>query len=324
MIKVVRIHETGSPEVLRWESIALEPPQAGEVRVRHTAIGLNFIDTYQRSGLYPLPLPAVLGSEAAGVVEELGEGVKGISIGDRVAYGHGGAGAYAEKRNVKADTLVRLPESIDDRTAAAVMLKGLTAHYLVEIGRLREEPKKTIVVHAAAGGVGLLLAQWAKHFGATVIGTAGSEAKADLAKAHGCDQVILYRHEKVPERVKEITNGIGADVVYDSIGRDTFHESLDALRRRGLLVSFGQSSGPIGPFEPRLLAQKGSLLLTRPTLGDFVVGAELETRATELFDAIAKKVLKIRVKHTYPLRDAEKAHRDLEARKTTGSIVLLP
>ncbi len=324
MIKVVRIHETGGPEVLRWETIGLDPPGAGEVRVRHTAVGLNFIDTYKRSGLYPMPLPAVLGEEAAGVIEEIGPGVTGLASGDRVAYATtAGTGAYSEKRNVKASALVKLPDTIDDRTAAAVLLKGLTAHYLIEIGRL-EETKKTIVVHAAAGGVGLLLSQWAKHYGATVIGTAGSEAKADIAKGHGCDHVILYRHEKVDERARAITNGVGVDVVFDSIGKDTFQESLDALRRRGLFVSFGQSSGPIKAFEPRLLAQKGSLFFTRPTLHDYAVGDELQQRANELFDAITKGILKIRVKHTYALRDAETAHRDLEARKTTGSTLLLP
>jgi NADPH:quinone reductase len=324
MIRVVRIHETGGPDVLRWESIDLAPPRAGEVRVRHTAVGLNFVDTYQRSGLYPLALPAVLGSEAAGVVEAVGPDVTGIAEGDRVAYAStAGIGAYAEKRNVAAKALVKLPSSIDDRIAAAAMLKGLTAHYLLEIGRVRES-KKTIVVHAAAGGVGLLLSQWAKQLGATVIGTAGSEAKADIARAHGCDEVVLYRHEKLPERVRAITGGAGVDVVYDSIGKDTFHESLDSLRRRGLFVSFGQSSGPIGTFEPRLLAQKGSLFFTRPTLHDYAIGDELQTRAADLFTAIEQKVLKVRVKHTYPLRNAEEAHRDLEARKTTGSTLLLP
>jgi NADPH:quinone reductase len=323
MTKVVRIHTTGGPEVLRWESIGLSPPESGEVQIKHTAIGLNFIDTYHRSGLYPIALPAVLGSEAAGVVDAVGEGVTSLAVGDRVAYATAGIGAYAEKRNVRASALVKLPSSIDDRIAAATIFKGLTAHYLLEIGRIREKPK-TIVVHAAAGGVGLLLSQWAKHLGATVIGTAGSEAKADIARAHGCDHVVLYRHERLPERVRAITDGAGVDVVYDSIGKDTFHESLDALRRRGLFVSFGQSSGPIGPFEPRLLAQKGSLFLTRPTLNDYAVGEELRARANELFAAIEQKVLKVRVKHTYPLRDAEQAHRDLEARKTTGSTLLLP
>ena len=324
MIKVVRIHETGGPEVLRWETVGLEPPGPGEARVKHTAVGLNFIDTYKRSGLYPMQLPAVLGEEAAGVVEELGPDVANVKVGDRVAYAStAGTGAYSEKRNVKASELVKLPESIDDRTAAAVLLKGLTAHYLIEIGRIREG-KKTIIVHAAAGGVGLLLVQWAKHFGATVIGTVGSEAKADIAKGHGCDHVILYRHEKVDERARALSNGVGVDVVYDSIGKDTFQESLDALRPRGLFVSFGQSSGPIKAFEPRLLAQKGSLFFTRPTLHHYAVGDELQVRANELFDAITKRTLKIRVKHTYALRDAETAHRDLEARKTTGSTLLLP
>lgn len=319
----IRIHETGGPEVLRWEPIALSPPAAGEARVRHTAVGLNFIDTYHRSGLYPVPLPSVIGSEAAGVVEEVGEGVVGIAPGDRVAYATAPLGSYAEARNVPAAVLARLPAKLDDRVAAAAMLKGLTAHYLAEMtSSVASRP--SVLVHAAAGGVGLLLAQWLRHRGAKVIGTVGSEQKAALAREHGCEHVVLYRHEDVASRVREITSGTGVDVVYDSIGKDTFQASLDCLRPRGLMVTFGQSSGPIGPFDPRLLAQKGSLFLTRPKLGDYAQGIELHARARELFDAIASGVLRVRIDQTYSLKDAERAHRDLESRKTTGSTLLLP
>lgn len=320
----IRIAETGGPEVLRWQVIDLPPLAPGEVRVRHTAIGLNFIDTYFRTGLYPTTLPAVLGSEAAGVVEAIGEGVTLVAKGDRVAYANGPLGAYAEVRNIPASHLVRLPAKIDDATAAAAMLKGMTAQYLVR----RTYPVQkgdTILVHAAAGGVGLILCQWAKHLGATVIGTVGSEEKAKLAREHGCDHVVFYRTEDVAARVRAITGGAGVPVVYDSVGKDTFAASLDCLRPRGLMVTFGNSSGPVGPFDPRVLAQKGSLFLTRPTLGDYVrARADLEATASELFDVIASGVVRVRVAQTYPLRDAERAHRDLEDRKTTGSTVLLP
>jgi NADPH:quinone reductase len=320
----VRMHQTGGPEVLRWENIEAPPPGPGEIRVRHAAIGLNFIDTYHRTGLYPLPLPAVLGSEAAGVVEELGEGVTLVAKGDRVAYATGPIGAYAEARNIPAVHVVKLPDAVDDQTAAASMLKGMTAQYLC---RRTYAVKKgdPILVHAAAGGVGLILCQWAKHLGATVIGTVGSEEKAKLARAHGCDHVLFYRTEDVAARVREITDGARVPVVYDSVGKDTFLTSLDCLRPRGLMVTFGNSSGPVGPIDPRLLAQKGSLFLTRPTLYDYVrARADLEATARELFDVIASKAVRIRIAQTYPLRDAERAHRDLEARKTTGSTVLLP
>lgn len=318
------VEHTGGPEVLRWKEVDLAPPAAGEVRIRHTAIGLNFIDTYYRTGLYPTTLPGVLGSEAAGVIEDLGDGVTGFAKGDRVAYATGPLGAYAEKRNVAAAHIVKVPEGIDDAVAAAAMLKGMTAEYLVR----RTYPVKkgeTILVHAAAGGVGLILAQWAKHLGATVIGTVGSEDKAKLAREHGCDHVVFYRTEDVAERVREITGGERVPVVFDSVGKDTFAASLASLRRRGLLVTFGQSSGAIPPFDPRVLAQKGSLFLTRPTLGDYVATREeLEATARDLFDVIAKGAVRVRVAQTYPLRDAERAHRDLEARKTTGSTLLLP
>lgn len=322
MAHAIRIHETGGPEVLRWEQLELPPPSTGEVRVRHAAIGLNFIDTYYRSGLYPIALPAILGSEASAVVQAIGEGVSGLEVGDRVAYATGPVGSYTEERNVHADVLVKLPIKVDDRVAAAVMLKGLTAHYLAEMTTtFNAVSRPSVLVHAAAGGVGLLLTQWLKHRGAVVIGTVGSEEKAELARAHGCDHVIVYRHEDVVGSVHRIGR---VDVVYDSIGKDTFHASLDCLRPRGLLVTFGQSSGAVGPIDPRLLAQKGSLFMTRPVLGDYAKGVELHARARELFDAIAGGVLKVTVAQTYPLRDAEKAHRDLEARKTVGSTVLVP
>ena len=318
------MHETGGPEVLRWEPIDLAPPGHGEVRIRHEAIGLNFIDTYHRTGLYPVPLPAVLGSEAAGVVEAVGDGVTELTVGDRVGYATGPMGSYAEARNLVASVLVKIPPAIDAKVAAASMLKGMTAHYLLDIGRVKED-RPTILVHAAAGGVGLLLCQWAKHFGATVIGTAGSEEKATLAREHGCDHVILYRSENVPQRVHELTKDRKVDVVYDSVGKDTFHDSIASLRPRGMMVSFGQSSGAVAPFEPRLLAANGSLFFTRPTLHHYVLErTDLVRRAHDLFGAIADGTLSVRVAQTYPLRDAARAHADLEARKTTGSTVLVP
>ncbi len=317
----IRIHETGGPEVLKWEPIEVGAPSRGEVRVRHEAIGLNFIDTYHRTGLYPVPLPAVLGSEGAGVVESVGEGVTDLAAGDRVAYATGPLGAYAEIRNVPANVLVKLPAKVDPRTAAAAMLKGLTAHYLAEMTSTVASTRPSVLVHAAAGGVGSLLTQWLAHRGATVIGTVGSEEKAKLAREHGCAHVIVYRHEDVALRVREI--GL-VDVVYDSIGKDTFMSSLDCLRPRGLMVTFGQSSGPAPPIDPRLLSQKGSLFLTRPKLADYAQGVELQVRARELFEALASETLRVSIPQTYPLRDAARAHADLEARKTTGSTLLLP
>jgi NADPH2:quinone reductase len=293
------------------------------VRVRHTAIGLNFIDVYHRTGLYPVQLPAVLGQEAAGVVEEVGDGVTSVKKGDRIVYANGPLGSNAELRNIPAANLVKLPEGIDDTIAAAAMLKGMTAQYLVHRTHAVQKGE-TIIVHAAAGGVGLVLCQWAKHLGATVIGTVGSEAKAKLAREHGCDHVLFYRTEDVPTRVRALTNGEGVPVVYDSVGKDTFAASLDCLRPRGLLVTFGQSSGPIAPFDPRILSQKGSLYLTRPTLGHHIAGADLAATANDLFSVIASGAVRIRVSQKFPLRDAERAHRDLEARKTTGSTILVP
>jgi NADPH2:quinone reductase len=317
-------NETGGPEVLRWQSIELAPLREGEVRVRHTAIGLNFVDVYHRSGLYKTELPAILGSEAAGVVEELGLGVSRLARGDRVAYATASGGAYAEARNVPASLLVKIPEAIDDRLAAASLLKGMTAEYL--LFRTHAVSRgETILVHAAAGGVGSILCQWAKKLGATVIGAVGSEAKVALAQESGCDHVVLYRTEDVPARVRAWTHGEGVPVVYDSVGKDTFHASLDCLRPRGLMVTYGNASGPVGPIDPRLLAQRGSLYLTRPVLGHYVaLREELEACARRVFDALREGAFRVRIAQTYPLRDATAAHRDLEARKTTGSTVLLP
>jgi len=322
-VHAIRIHRTGGPEVLAWDELELAPPAAGEARVRHTACGVNFIDTYHRTGLYPLPLPAVLGREAAGVVEELGPGVHDLAVGDRVAYPMY-PGAYSEAHNVRADRLVPLPAEIDDRLAAAMMLKGLTAHYLLR-RTFRVAAGQTVLIHAAAGGVGLIACQWAKHLGATVIGTVGSADKALLAREHGCDHPILYRDEDFVARVREITGGRGVPVVYDSVGRDTFERSLDCLSPRGMLVSFGQSSGAVAPFDVVKLSTKGSLFLTRPTLATYIEQrADLLAAAAELFDAVRAGALRIELRQTYPLRDAARAHRDLEERRTTGSTILVP
>ena len=323
-MNAIRIHETGGPEVLRWESIDTPRPGAGEIRVRHTAIGLNFIDTYHRSGLYKIPLPAVIGSEAAGVIEEVGEGVTNLSVGDRVAYATGPIGSYAEERTMPAAYVVKIPDAVDDRSAAASMLKGMTAQYLV---RRTHDVKKgdVVLVHAAAGGVGTILCQWAKHHGATVIGTVGSEEKAKLARENGCDHVILYRSEDTQKRVRAITNGAGAHVVYDGVGKDTWDASLDSLRPRGLMVQYGNASGAVPPIAPLALMQKGSLFLTRPRLGDYVLTREeLEATARDLFDVLAKGVVRVRVDQTFALRDAAEAHRALESRRTTGATVLVP
>jgi NADPH2:quinone reductase len=294
------------------------------VRIRQTAVGVNFIDVYHRTGLYPLPsLPAVLGREAAGVVEALGSGVEGLRQGDRVAYAMA-PGSYAEFRNLPADRVVRIPPAVDERQAAAMMLKGLTAHYLLR-RTFRVEPGQTILVHAAAGGVGLIACQWAKHLGATVIGTVGSAEKARLAREHGCDHPVLYREEDFVARVREITGGRGVSVVYDSVGRDTFAGSLDCLAPLGLLVSFGQSSGPVAPLEIGTLAAKGSLFLTRPTLATYIERREdLERAAAELFEAVERGSVRIRIDRSYPLRQAAEAHRQLEARRTMGAVVLVP
>jgi len=324
MTHAVRIHRTGGPEVLAYEEIPLDAPGPSEVRIRQTAIGLNYIDTYHRSGLYPLPkLPAVLGREAAGIVEALGHQVTDLAIGDRVAYPMA-AGAYAVERNIAADLVVRLPAGVSDRLAAALMLKGLTAHYLLR----RTHPVRqgeTILVHAAAGGVGLIVCQWAKRLGATVIGTVGSAEKAALARAHGCDHAILYREEDFVARVRTITGGVGVPVVYDSVGRDTFLRSLDCLAPLGTMVSFGQSSGPIDPLDIGILATKGSLFLTRPTLMTYIARREDLLAATrELFDVVLAGDVRVEVHQTYALADAARAHADLESRRTSGSTLLLP
>jgi NADPH:quinone reductase len=325
MTHAIRIHETGGPEVMRWESIEVGEPGPGEVRLRQTAVGLNFIDVYFRTGLYPLPsLPGVLGMEAAGVVEAVGEGVTTLSTGDRVAYATPPPGAYAEARIMPAARLVELPDNIEERTAAAMMLRGMTAHYLLR--RIhRVEAGDRILVHAAAGGVGLIACQWAKHLGATVIGTVGSDEKAEIARAHGCDHPIVYTREDFVARVREITDGEGVAAVYDSVGKDTFMGSLDCLRPRGMMVTFGNASGPVPPFEPILLAKKGSLFLTRPTLFHYTATPEdLAWASGDLFEVVGSGAVRIEINQTYALRDAAQAHRDVEARKTTGSTVLLP
>ena len=325
MTKAIRIHETGGPEVLRWEDVAVGDPGPGEIRLRQKAVGLNYIDTYHRSGLYAVPsLPSGLGLEGAGVVEAVGEGVAELRAGDRVAYASPPVGAYAEVRLMPADRLVKLPEAIDDQTAAAMMLQGMTVQYLLR-RTYRVQAGDAILLHAAAGGVGLIACQWARHLGATVIGTVGSEEKAELARAHGCHHAIVYTRESFVDRVKEITGGQGVAVVYDSVGRDTFMRSLDCLRRLGMLVSFGNASGPPPAIEPALLGAKGSLFLTRPSLMDYTARREdLVASAEELFQVVIGGAVRIEVRQTYPLADAAQAHRDLEARKTTGSTVLIP
>lgn len=323
MPHVIRIHQNGGPEQMRWEEVTVVEPGPGEVRVRNTAIGLNFIDTYHRSGLYPMPLPMVLGSEGAGVVEAVGPKVKEFKVGDRVAYAQP-IGAYAEVLIRPVARLVKIPAGIKDETAAAMMLKGMTAWYLCR-RTYRVKKGDTIVVHAAAGGVGQILCQWAKHLGATVIGTVGSDEKVALAKKVGCKHVVVMSREKLSERVKAITKGKGVPVVYDGVGKDTFVESLDCLQPRGIMASFGNASGAVPPVNIGILAQKGSLFLTRPTLVNYTSSREdLLTAARELFAVVKKGAVKIAVNQRYPLREAAQAHRDLESRKTTGSTVLLP
>jgi len=319
----MRIYENGGPEKLRWEEVQVGAPGEGQVRVRSTAVGLNFVDTYQRSGLYQLPLPFTLGSEGAGVVEAIGPKVKEFKVGDRVAYS-GPLGAYAEVLLRPADRLVKIPAGVDDKTAAAMMLKGLTAHYLIR-RTYRVKKGDTILMHAAAGGVGQILCQWAKALGATVIGTVGSDEKAVLAKKAGCKHVIVTSRENFVDRVKEITKGKGVPVVYDGVGKDTFMGSLDCLSPLGLLASFGNASGAVTQFNPGVLAQKGSLFLTRPTLITYTATREaLVSAARELFAVVKSGKVKIAINQTYPLRKAAQAQRDLEARKTTGSTVLIP
>jgi len=325
MTKAIIIHETGGPEVLRWDDYEPGQPGRNEVLLRQEAVGLNFIDVYHRTGLYPLPsLPAIPGMEGAGVVEAVGEDVTELTKGDRVAYAGLPPGAYAEVRIMPADRLVKLPESISTRQAAAMMLQGMTARYLLR-GCYNVKEGDRILIHAAAGGVGLIVCQWAKHIGATVIGTVGSSEKADLALSHGCDHAILYKDEDFALRVKEITQGKGVDVVYDSVGQFTFIKSLDCLRPMGMMVSFGQSSGSIPPIDTGILAAKGSLFLTRPSLMAYTAARDdLLAHAHDLFEVVEKGAVKIEVRQTYPLAEAFRAHEDLENRKTTGSTVLVP
>ena len=323
MTGLIRFDRIGGPDVLQWVEADLPPPAAGEVRIRHEAVGVNYIDTYHRAGLYPVPLPSGLGQEAAGVVEAVGEGVTGFAPGDRVAYVGGPLGAYAERRNIAAALLMTLPDSLSFEQGAA-MMQGLTAQYLLR-RTYRVQPGDTVLIHAAAGGVGLIACQWAKALGATVIGTVGSDAKAEVARRHGCDHTIVYTRETVSARVREITGGEGVPVVYDSIGRDTFMDSLACLRPLGVMVTFGNASGPVPAFEPALLAKMGSLFLTRPTLfHDIARREDLLAMSDELFDVVASGQVRLSINQRYPLKDAAEAHRELEARRTVGSTVLLP
>ncbi len=325
MSKAIRMHETGGPDVLHWEDVEVGDPGPGQIRLRQTAVGLNYIDVYHRNGLYPVPsLPSGIGLEAAAVVEAVGEGVSGLKPGDRVAYAGGPVGAYAQARLMPADRVVALPDAISDQQAAAMMLQGMTAQYLLR-RTYRVQPGDIVLIHAAAGGVGLIACQWAAHLGATVIGTVGSDEKAALAKANGCAHPIVYTREDFVPAVKRITEGRGVAGVYDGIGASTFMGSLDCLRPMGMMVSFGNASGPVPTFEPALLSAKGSLFLTRPTLMTYTADpADLQKTAAELFDVVASGAVKIHVNRTYALADAAQAHRDLEARKTTGSTVLQP
>src|SRR5690242_7243995 len=323
MVHAIRIHQTGGPEVMKWDSVEVPARGAGQVRLKQHAVGVNYIDVYQRSGLYKLPTPFVAGSEGAGEVVAVGPGVTDFKVGDRGAYA-GAMGGYAEERLMPADRLVKLPDSIDYKTAAAMMLQGMTVRYL-----LRETYKvgkgTTLLFHAAAGGVGLIACQWAASLGATVIGTVGSAGKALIARAHGCDYVINSRKEDFVAKVKDCTKGEGVDVVYDSVGKDTFPGSLDRLKPLGMWVSFGQSSGPVPDFKITLLSQKGSLFATRPSLGNYTATRrDLVAAANDLFDVVGSGKVKVQVNLTYPLAEASRAHQDLEARLTTGSTVLVP
>jgi NADPH:quinone reductase len=325
MPHAIRIYQTGGPEVLQWEEVSVPAPGPGEVRIRHTAVGLNYIDVYHRTGLYPIgDLPSGLGLEGAGEVVAVGPEVAHFKPGDRVAYAHGPLGAYSTERVIPAQRLVPLPDGIDTELAAAMMLQGMTARYLLR-RTYRVKAGDTILFHAAAGGVGLIACQWAKHLGATVIGTVGSSAKAELAKAHGCDHPILYKEEDFVARVRELTDGRGVAAVYDSVGQETFLKSLDCLQPLGIMVSFGQSSGPVESFNPGLLAAKGSLYLTRPSLMVYIAAREdLLESATDLFGVVQSGAVKIEVNQRYPLAEAARAHTDLEARKTSGSTLLMP
>ena len=323
MTKAVRFHKTGGPEVLQLEDVQVGEPGQGQARIRHTAIGVNFIDTYQRSGLYPMQMPQTAGNEGAGVVEAVGPGVTLVKTGDRVAY-TGLVGSYSQMRLVPADRLVKIPEGISDEQAASMMLKGMTVQYLIH-RTYAVKAGDTVLWHAAAGGVGLIACQWLKALGATVIGTVGSAEKAALAKAHGADHVINYSSENFVERVKAITGGKGVPVVYDSVGKSTWEGSLDCLQPLGMMVFFGNASGPVPPLNTGILAQKGSLFVTRPTLQTYVAArADLEARSKSLFDVVKSGKVKIEISARYKLADAAQCHRDLEGRKTTGSVILLP
>jgi NADPH2:quinone reductase len=324
MTRAIRFEKTGEPDILSFQEVALKPPGEGEVRVRHTAIGVNFIDIYHRTGLYKVPLPSGLGLEAAGVVEGVGAGVTRFREGDRVAYASGPIGAYSEAHNVVANRAVKIPEGVGDDIAAAILLKGLTAHYLLRRTH-QVKPGETILFHAAAGGVGMIAIQWARFLGATVIGTVGNDNKVELAQRLGCHHVIVSSRENIASRVREITGGKGVPVAYDSIGRDTFMATLDSLAPLGLFVSFGNASGPVPPFDGALLAQKGSLFFTRPTLMHYVTTPEeLDIAASELFDLLARGVIRKSEPKRFPLSRAAEAHRALESRQTTGSLVLVP
>lgn len=323
MPRAIRIHETGGPEVMRLEDAGVDAPAAGEAQVQHSAIGLNYIDVYDRTGLYPQALPAGLGREGAGVITALGRGVRGFRRGDRVAYVHSTPGSYAELRNVPASRLVKIPTGIGDEQAAVLMLKGMTACYLLRHTH-RVRRGEFLVVHAAAGGVGVLLSQWGRALGATVIGIVGSEEKVATARKSGCRHVLVRGRVDVPATVKKLSKG-GAHVVYDAVGKDTFFESLDCLRKRGLLVSYGNASGPVPPFTVSELVKRGSLYVTRPTLFDYTAErADLDAIARETFSAVKRKLIRVQIRRRYRLAEAAQAHRDLEARKTTGASVILP
>lgn len=323
-MKAIKFHKPGGPDVMQYQDITLDEPKQDEVRLRHTAIGVNYIDTYHRSGAYPLPLPSGLGLEAAGVVEAVGRGVTNLKVGDRVAYGAGPIGSYSQARNMPASRLAKLPDTIPDETGAAMMLKGMTVRYLLK-ETYEVKAGDTILWHAVAGGVGLIAIQWAKHLGVRVIGTTSSSEKASLANSMGCDEVINYTEENVATRVRELTDGKGVPVVYDGVGQATLEASLDSLSPRGLLASFGSASGPVKNFDVGILAQKGSLYLTRPTLANYVASDEaLQANTTDLFEVVGSGAVKIEVNQRYSLADAAQAHRDLEARNTTGSTILLP
>ncbi|KWF56383.1 quinone oxidoreductase family protein [Burkholderia cenocepacia] len=324
MPKAIRYDQPGGPDVMKWVDVEVGAPNAGEVRIRQHAVGLNYIDVYFRTGLYPQPLPGGLGMEAAGEVTAVGDGVSALKVGDRVAYVAQPPGAYAQERVLSAERVVKLPDGIGYDDAASVMLQGLTAHYLLR----RTYPVKagdTILIHAAAGGVGLLVCQWAKALGATVIGTVGSDEKAELAKAHGCDHPVVYTRENFTQRVKDLTNGAGVPVVYDSIGKDTYIGSLDSLAPLGYFVSFGNASGPLPPIDSKEFSSRGSLFFTRPTLFSYIAKrADLEAAAAELFDVIQSGKVKTSINQRYPLAEVGRAHADLESRKTTGSTLLVP